>query len=39
MKAVRSTIHNLHTFAEACPDVRIIPCHCPEAYEREVKQA
>ncbi len=39
MNAVRSTINNLHTFAEACPDVRIIPCHCPEAYRREVRQA
>lgn len=39
MKAVRATIEKLHTFAEACPGVRIIPCHCPEAYEREVKHA
>jgi glyoxylase-like metal-dependent hydrolase (beta-lactamase superfamily II) len=39
MAAVRSTIDNLHAFAEACPDVRIIPCHCPEAYAREVEPA
>jgi glyoxylase-like metal-dependent hydrolase (beta-lactamase superfamily II) len=37
MDAVRSTIDNLHSFAQAHPDVRIIPCHCPEAYEREVE--
>jgi glyoxylase-like metal-dependent hydrolase (beta-lactamase superfamily II) len=37
MAAARSTIDNLHTFSLASPDVRIIPCHCPEAYEREVE--
>lgn len=36
MDAVADTIHNLHVFAEARPDVRIVPCHCPEAHKREV---
>ncbi len=39
MRAVRSTIENLHTFTQACPDVRVVPCHCPEAFAREVEQA
>ena len=35
-RAVRSTIHNLHAFSKACPDVAIIPTHCPEAFAREM---
>jgi hypothetical protein len=35
--AVGETLHGLHTFAAACPDVRIVPTHCPEAYTREVQ--
>src|SRR5260370_35626853 len=27
----RTTIPHLHDFAATCPDVRIIPTHCPEA--------
>ena len=30
------TIQNLHDFSKACPDVRIVPTHCPEALAREV---
>src|SRR5438477_176059 len=37
MRAVSATINGLHTFAQARPDVRIIPCHCPEAFAREVR--
>lgn len=35
--AVRTTIERLHAFALACPDVRIVPSHCPEAFAREVR--
>jgi glyoxylase-like metal-dependent hydrolase (beta-lactamase superfamily II) len=35
-RAVRTTIERLHAFALACPDVRIVPSHCPEAFAREV---
>lgn len=35
-RAVRSTIDHLHVFAQACPDVVIVPSHCPEAFAREV---
>lgn len=37
-RAVETTIQRLHDFALACPDVTIIPTHCPEAYAREVDQ-
>ena len=30
--AVRDTLAALHAFALACPDVTIVPTHCPEAY-------
>lgn len=30
--AVRDTLAGLHAFALACPDVTIVPTHCPEAY-------
>ena len=35
--AVRSTIYRLHEFAEICPDVLIVPSHCPEAFQEEVE--
>ncbi len=35
--AVRNTIYRLHDFAEFCPDVLIVPSHCPEAYAEEVE--
>ena len=34
--AVLDTITRAHTFAQAHPDVRIVPSHCPEAFAREV---
>ncbi len=34
--AVLATIQNLHEFMRACPDVTMIPCHCPEAFARQV---
>jgi glyoxylase-like metal-dependent hydrolase (beta-lactamase superfamily II) len=33
-RAVRATIERLHAFSRACPDVRIVPTHCPEAFTR-----
>jgi len=36
-RAVRTTIERLHAFSQACPDVRIVPTHCPEAFAREVE--
>jgi glyoxylase-like metal-dependent hydrolase (beta-lactamase superfamily II) len=36
VRAVVATIGHLHTFAQAQPDVTIIPSHCPEAFAREV---
>ncbi len=36
--AVLPTINRLADFAEACPDVRIVPSHCPEAFAREVSK-
>jgi glyoxylase-like metal-dependent hydrolase (beta-lactamase superfamily II) len=35
--AVRSTIYRLHEFSEICPDVLIVPSHCPEAFLEEVE--
>jgi glyoxylase-like metal-dependent hydrolase (beta-lactamase superfamily II) len=35
-RAVRATIDQLATFAQARPDVTIIPSHCPETFAREV---
>lgn len=35
-RAVRATIERLHAFSRACPDVAIVPTHCPEAFAREV---
>lgn len=34
---VRATIHRLHDFAQAQPDVVIVPSHCPEAFAQEVE--
>jgi len=36
-RAVRDTIERLHAFSQACPDVVIVPTHCPEAFAREVE--
>jgi glyoxylase-like metal-dependent hydrolase (beta-lactamase superfamily II) len=36
-RAVRDTIERLHAFSLACPDVVIVPTHCPEAFAREVE--
>lgn len=30
--AVRTTISHLHSFAHCCPDVLIVPSHCPETF-------
>lgn len=38
-QAVRTTLNRLHDWSLACPDVMIVPTHCPEAFEREVAQA
>jgi glyoxylase-like metal-dependent hydrolase (beta-lactamase superfamily II) len=35
--ALHETIGRLHAFAAGHPDVRLVPSHCPEAFEREVK--
>ncbi len=35
-RAVSATIERLHAFSQACPDVVIVPTHCPEAFAREV---
>jgi glyoxylase-like metal-dependent hydrolase (beta-lactamase superfamily II) len=37
-RAMRNTINHLYDFSQACPDVVIIPSHCPEAFTREVEQ-
>lgn len=34
--ALRATLHRLHRFAQAQPETRIVPSHCPEAFAREV---
>jgi glyoxylase-like metal-dependent hydrolase (beta-lactamase superfamily II) len=34
LTAVGTTIDRLHTFAQAHPEVTIIPTHCPEAYRQ-----
>ncbi len=36
-RAVRDTIERLFAFSQACPDVAIVPTHCPEAFAREVE--
>src|SRR4051812_21419017 len=36
-RAVRDTIERLYAFSRACPDVGIVPTHCPEAFAREVE--
>lgn len=37
-RAVRATIDKLHTFVQSCPDVILVPSHCPEAFAEEVEQ-
>ena len=34
---VQRTIDGLHAFAQARPDVLIVPSHCPETFRREVE--
>jgi len=36
-QAVCTTIERLHDFTQACPDVVIVPSHCPEAFAQEVE--
>jgi glyoxylase-like metal-dependent hydrolase (beta-lactamase superfamily II) len=36
-RAVHTTIEKLHAFAKACPDVILVPSHCPEAFAEEVE--
>lgn len=36
-RAVSATIERLSEFAQACPDVVIIPTHCPEAFAQEAE--
>jgi glyoxylase-like metal-dependent hydrolase (beta-lactamase superfamily II) len=36
-RAARVTIERLHAFSCACPDVAIVPTHCPEAFASEVE--
>ncbi|HEU5011227.1 MAG TPA: MBL fold metallo-hydrolase [Roseiflexaceae bacterium] len=36
MDAVRATLERLHAFSAACPDVTLVPTHCPEAYAQHV---
>ena len=36
-QAVRSTIYRWYDFARNCPDVLIVPSHCPEAFAEEVE--
>ena len=35
-RAVRTTLARLHGFSAACPEVALVPTHCPEAYTRYV---
>jgi hypothetical protein len=37
--AVAVTIDRLHAFAQANPDVDVVPTHCPEAFARHVAPA
>ena len=37
-RAVRVTIDKLHAFVHSCPDVILVPSHCPEAFAEEVEQ-
>ena len=37
-RAVRATLAALHAFGQARPDVRIVPCHCPEVYAALVQE-
>lgn len=37
-RAVRTTIDKLHIFVHSCPNVILVPSHCPEAFAEEVEQ-
>jgi glyoxylase-like metal-dependent hydrolase (beta-lactamase superfamily II) len=37
-RAMQQTIYHLHDFSQIWQDVRIIPSHCPEAYQQEVAE-
>lgn len=37
-KAARTTLARLRAFSAACPEVALVPTHCPEAYEQYVMQ-
>src|SRR5579875_60780 len=37
-RAVRTTIDKLHAFVQACPDVVLVPSHCPDAFAQVVEQ-
>lgn len=39
IKAVHDTIEQLYIFSQALPNVNIIPCHCPEAFQQEMEQS
>lgn len=34
-RQMRATLRRLHDFSLACPDVCLLPTHCPEVYARE----
>ena len=36
-QAAQATLEGLHTFMAARPDVRVLPCHCPEALAHVVR--
>lgn len=36
-RQMRVTLRRLHEFALACPDVDLLPTHCPEVYAREFR--
>ena len=38
-RAVRVTLDRLHAFHRACPDVTIVPTHCPDACARLAETA
>ncbi|MGB3061803.1 MAG: MBL fold metallo-hydrolase, partial [Anaerolineae bacterium] len=33
-RSLRDTIHRLHDFSAANPDIQIVPSHCPDALAR-----
>jgi glyoxylase-like metal-dependent hydrolase (beta-lactamase superfamily II) len=36
-RQVTQTIDRLHYFSRSCPDVAIVPSHCPEAFQAHVQ--